>query len=253
MKKEKLFANSSYKKLFISSTAASFGDLFDMFAMMTLFTYMWHANSLWITLIPVAYALPSILLSQAAGNLADRCDKVQLMFLSELVRLLFTCLLFFTNEPLLALGVLTLRSMSSVMKVPAQLAYVREVVKEEQLLQASTLQNIMFQIAKVVGPFLGAAALTFTTPKACILVNAAACIISIGVLFSLKKAGKNIQGQAARSSHQPKETYSNGWKIVFQHSILLRVVMLFHLSYFVVMLVDAQISIIQPLCHAISF
>jgi len=91
--------------------------------------------------------------------------------------------------------------------VPAQLAYVREVVKEDQLLQASTLQNIMFQIAKVVGPFLGAAALTITTPKACILVNAAACMISISVLFSLKKAGKNIQGQAARSSHQTKETF----------------------------------------------
>lgn len=207
LKKEKLFANSSYKKLFISSTAASFGDLFDMVAVKTLFTYVWHANSLWITLIPVAYALPSTLLSQAAGNLADRYDKVQLMFLSELVRLLFTCLLFFTNQPLLALGVLTLRSMSSVMKVPAQLAYVREVVKEDQLLQASTLQNIIFQIAKVVGPFLGAAALTITTPKACILVNAAACMISIGVLFSLKKAGKNIQGQAARSFHQPATTY----------------------------------------------
>ncbi|MED3924610.1 MFS transporter [Priestia megaterium] len=242
LKKEKLFANSSYKKLFISSTAASFGDLFDMFAVMTLFTYVWHANSLWITLIPVAYALPSILLSQAAGNLADRYDKVQLMFLSELVRLLFTCLLFFTDEPLLALGVLTLRSMSSVMKVPAQLAYVREVVKEDQLLQASTLQNIMFQISKVVGPFLGAAALTFTTPKACILANAAACIISIGVLFSLKKSGNKTQRQAARA-HQSKESLSNGWKIVFQHSILLRVVILFHLSYFVVMLVDAQISI----------
>ena len=67
--------------------------------------------------------------------------------------------------------------------------------------------------------------------------------VSKAVLFSLKKAGKNIQGQAARSSHQTKETYSNGWKIVFQHSILLRVVILFHLSYFVVMLVDAQISI----------
>ncbi|MEK1828473.1 MFS transporter [Priestia megaterium] len=155
---------------------------------------MWHANSLWITLIPVAYALPSILLSQAAGNLADHCDKVQLMFLSELVRLLFTCLLFFTNEPLLAL-VLTLRSMSSVMKVPAQLAYVQEVVKEDQLLQASTLQNIMFQIVKVVGPFLGAAALTITTPKACILVNAAACMISIGVLFSLKKQVKTFKGK----------------------------------------------------------
>ncbi|MGX4611776.1 MFS transporter [Priestia sp. JNUCC 25] len=242
LKKEKLFANSSYKKLFISSTAASFGDLFDMFAVMTLFTYVWHANSLWITLIPVAYALPSILLSQAAGNLADRYDKVQLMFLSELVRLLFTCLLFFTDEPLLALGVLTLRSMSSVMKVPAQLAYVREVVKEDQLLQASTLQNIMFQIAKVVGPFLGAAALTFTTPKACILANAAACVISIGVLFSLKKSGNKTQRQAARA-HQSKESLSKGWKIVFQHSILLRVVILFHLSYFVVMLVDAQISI----------
>lgn len=166
-----------------------------MFAVMTLFTYVWHANSLWVTLIPVAYALPSILLSQAAGNLADRYNKVQLMFLSELVRLLFTCLLFFTNEPLLALGVLTLRSMSSVMKVPAQLAYVREVVKEDQLLQASTLQNIMFQIAKVVGPFLGAAALTFTTPKTCILVNAAACMISIWVLFSLKKQVKIFKGK----------------------------------------------------------
>jgi len=125
LKKEKLFANSSYKRLFISSTAASFGDLFDMFAVITLFTYVWHANSLWITLIPVAYALPSILLSQAAGNLADRYDKVQLMFLSELIRLLFTSLLFFTTEPLLALGVLTLRSMSSVMKVPAQTARLR--------------------------------------------------------------------------------------------------------------------------------
>lgn len=120
-----------------------------MFAVMTLFTYVWHANSLWITLIPVAYALPSILLSQAAGNLADRYDKVQLMFLSELIRLLFTSLLFFTNEPLLALGVLTLRSMSSVMKVPAQLAYVREVVKEEQLLQALLYKTLCFKLPKL--------------------------------------------------------------------------------------------------------
>ena len=203
---------------------------------------MWHANSLWITLIPVAYALPSILLSQAAGNLADRYNKVQLMFLSELVRLLFTCLLFFTNEPLLALGVLTLRSMSSVMKVPAQLACVREVVKEDQLLQASTLQNIMFQIAKVVGPFLGAAALTFTTPKACILVNAAACMISIGVLFSLKK---QVKYSRASCSFFPS-TERNVLKRLetrFSAPNSLRVVVLFHVSYFVVMLVDAQISI----------
>lgn len=63
LKKEKLFVNFFYKKLFILSIVVSFGDLFDMFVVMMFFIYVWYVNFFWIMFIFVVYVLFSILLS----------------------------------------------------------------------------------------------------------------------------------------------------------------------------------------------
>ncbi|QSF45945.1 MFS transporter [Paenibacillus tianjinensis] len=239
-----LLHNKVYMRVYSAYATASFGDWFDSLAIQVLVGYRWQASPLMLALIPVAMALPTILLGSVAGVAADRLNKLKLMRVCDLLTAFLTVLLLFAPNMLWLLPMLALRSAISTLNVPAQQSLTRSIVREDQLLQASSLNGLVNQGSKIAGPLLGGLALTLLTPQWCILLNA----IMRGGSYLLLLSVRNIhteEGDVADASEErvPLRTmWKEGWRFMLGSRILLNM-MLFGLSgALVIQVIDYQFT-----------
>lgn len=241
-----LLYNKTYMRVYSAFATASFGDWFDALAIQVLVGYRWQAGPLMLALIPVALALPSILLGSIAGVAADRLNKLKLMRICDLLTALMTLLVLFAPSMVWLLPLLALRSALSTLNMPAQQSLTRSLVREDQLLQASSLNGLVNQGSKIAGPLLGGLALAFLTPQWCILLNA----LLRGCSYLLLLSVKNIHAEE-EDSKQPeapdnkiplRTMWREGWSFML-HSRLLLNTMLFGLAgSLVIQVVDFQFT-----------
>ncbi|SET96710.1 MFS transporter [Paenibacillus sp. NFR01] len=184
-----LLRNKVYVRVYTAYTVAAFGDWFDTLAIQVLAGYRWGVSPLMLALIPVAVALPGIALGALAGTAADRLNKLKLMRLCDLLTALITLFLLFAPNMYWLLPLLALRAAVSTLNVPAQQALTRSIVREDQLMQAASLNGIVNQGSKIAGPLLGGLALTLLSPQWCILLNFIMRLCSYGLLLTMKAPG----------------------------------------------------------------
>lgn len=246
-----VWANKTFTRMFTAYAMASFGEWFDAFAIEILVAYRWHADPFMIALIPVMMALPGILLGSFAGVIADRWKKVNLMMLADAAETVLTVLLLFVPNIYWLLPVLVLRSAVGVIRVPAHQALTRQVVREDQLLKATSYNGLVNQFSKIAGPLLGAVALTVVSPQMCILVNAFTRLFSGLLLFTLRHIDEN-----AAAAPKPEETqgpgsgetdktgfiqlWKQGWGVLLQRRILLSSFIVNLTVMLVIMMIDFQ-------------
>ncbi|WMT40152.1 MFS transporter [Paenibacillus sp. D2_2] len=150
-----VWRNRIFTKMYMAYAISSFGDWFDAFAIEILVAFRWRADPMMIALIPVMIALPGILFGSFAGVIADRWKKVKLMMLADLAETLLTISLLFAPGMYWLLPLLALRATMGVFRVPAHQALTHQVVREDQLLKATSYNGLVNQFSKIVGPLLG--------------------------------------------------------------------------------------------------
>ena len=138
---DSIWKDRNFIKFFSANVLSNLGNWFDFVAVLILFRYTWEADPMLIALIPVMYAIPSIVLGQFAGVLADRTDKLKILVNSDWIRGGLTFLLALTTSPLFALPVLLLRNTVGVISLPAQQGLMRNIVEEEDLMKAGNYQR----------------------------------------------------------------------------------------------------------------
>ncbi|MNJ32487.1 2-acyl-glycerophospho-ethanolamine acyltransferase [compost metagenome] len=211
-----LLSIRSFKRMFTAYALASFGDWFDALAIQVLVAYRWGVDPMMLALIPVTMALPAVLLGSFAGTVADRVRKARLMMVCDLITAGLTlCILAAPNMAWL-LPLLALRAASGVFHVPAQQALTRQIVPANLLFQATSFNGLVNQSSKVAGPLLGAMTLTALSPQACILLNAAARLLSAALLFSLRQLPVSNQAEqpmeSMGSGHSDKDSFLRNWR-----------------------------------------
>ncbi|MGQ0764541.1 MAG: MFS transporter [Gemmatimonadota bacterium] len=131
-----------------------------------------------VGLVSAGSALPILLLSLHAGAWVDRSDKLRLVTAAQLLLLIEALLLWwFTwtgrlNVPLL----LVLAIMGGVivsMEIPARQSLMIDLVGRDDLRDAIALNSSGFNLARIVGPALGAAIIARFGIAWCFAVNAA--------------------------------------------------------------------------------
>ncbi|WP_052339683.1 MFS transporter [Gorillibacterium massiliense] len=240
-----VFSSRVFSRMFLSYSISSIGDWFDVMAMIVLFTYVWNASPLIVSSLSITYAIPSILLSQYTGVLADRLPKQKIMVISDWVRALFTLFLIFAPNVYWALPIVFLRATASVFNTPAQQALIRHVVPEEQLLQATTLNTVVNQMAKVIGPLIGSALLTITTPKVCLAINAVSFTISALILMTIRRV--NDKPEAKEQANVHKNLFGaihKGWSVLLVKKMLWISTIFYMLCLFVLLISDSQIGVL---------
>jgi MFS family permease len=235
--------------MYTAYAISSFGDWFDTFAIQILVAFRWRADPYMIALIPVMLALPGILFGSFAGVIADRWKKVKLMMLADVAETLLTISLLFAPGMYWLLPLLALRATMGVFRVPAHQALTRQVVREDQLLKATSYNGLVNQFSKIVGPLLGAVALTLISPQLCILVNAVTRFASCILLFTLRHIDQNAMDEKQRESgavdHEEAKMgfvhlWKQGWASLVQSRILYSSFIINMIVMLIILMIDFQ-------------
>ncbi len=245
-----IWTNKTFARLFTAYAMASFGEWFDAFAIEILVAYRWHADPLMIALIPVMMALPGIVLGSFAGVVADRWKKVNLMMLADAAETVLTILLLFVPNMYWLLPLLLLRAAMGVIRVPAHQALTRQVVREDQLLKATSYNGLVNQFSKIAGPLLGAVALTVVSPQLCIAVNAITRLVSGILLFTLRHIDQNAAAEKPEETQRPEggeghkpsfiQLWKQGWSVLVERRLLLSSFIVNMTVTLVILMIDFQ-------------
>jgi DHA3 family macrolide efflux protein-like MFS transporter len=240
-----LLRNKVYVRVYTAFATATFGDWFDALAIQVLVGYRWQASPLMLALIPVSLALPGILLGSVAGVAADRLNQLKLMRICDLLTAILTVLVLLAPNMWWLLPLLMLRAGISTLNVPAQQSLTRSIVREDQLLQATSLNGIVNQSSKIAGPLLGGLALSVLSPQWCILLNACLRGGSYLLLLTVKNDGAVAE---KRKSDIPEEQiplsqmWSEGWSFILRSRLLLSTMIFGFIGSLAIQMIDFQFT-----------
>ncbi|WP_232697748.1 MFS transporter [Brevibacillus daliensis] len=261
-KVESLWKNRIYTKLLSSYAISSFGNWFDYIALIAIITFQWKATPMLIALLTVCYAIPSILFSQLAGVLADRVDKRKLMIICTFFRAILTFCLLLASNVYILYGLILIRSTLDVFNLPAEQSLTRQVVADEQLLKATSLNTMVMHMSKIIGPLLGAAILAISSSVLCLIVNGFSLLLSCLILISIgsiKKQhkanpqeiemdttdqAKGNSGTSKQESESLMTSWKAGWAVVLGNKTLLVSLIFMLIAAMAIQFVDSQMSVL---------
>lgn len=236
-----IWKNGQFTRFFTSFTIGNIGDWFDIFALQIIFTHEFHASPVLMGILWLFFFIPSIILGPIAGVWADRFIKRDLMLYTDLAASALTIGLYLSQSMVMALAILFIRSSITTINATAQQAYIKYVVTDEQLLQASSITTVVFKMCQVMGPMLGAIILVYTTAKTCLLINAISFMISALILTTLSKDKVTPDEQHA-NLHWTKDMLT-GTKYIWQNHLLRVMVSILTVWFFCSLVRQAQLVI----------
>jgi MFS family permease len=150
------------------------------------------SNSAFVVgLVAAAQSLPVMLVSLHAGVIVDRSDKLRIVKIAQtLLGLEATTLWWLTWSGHITIGWLltmaTANGLISAFEIPARQSLVIELVNREDLPGAIALNSSGFNLARIIGPSVGAIIIAKLGMAWCFGVNALSYITVLGGLFLLR-------------------------------------------------------------------
>jgi predicted MFS family arabinose efflux permease len=156
--------------------------------------------------------LPVLLLGPYGGVIADRVNKRRLMIILQSamgVQALILGVLTVTGEvQYWQIGVLAvLLGLNNAFENPARQSFMLEMVGPEHLRNAVSLNSVMANTARVVGPAIAGILIATVGIGICFLVNAASFAAVIGSLFAMDRAALYPTTPTPRGRGQLREGF----------------------------------------------
>jgi MFS family permease len=163
-----------------------------------------------VGLVTAAQYIPVLLLAPMGGVLIDRLDTRKVLVFTQS----FTGLLALTLGLLTVTGnvrlwmVYLIASGAGMMQVvdnPARQLFALQLVGPEHLTNAITLNTVNMNLARVIGPAIGAAISTTIGVGPCFLVNAGTFAVVIAALLAMRASEFYPKVRAPRAKRQVRE------------------------------------------------
>jgi MFS family permease len=184
-------------------------------------TWMQMAAQSWLVLsltgsattlgvIVALQTLPVLLLGPYGGVVADRIDKRRLMVLLQIamgVQALILGLLTITHSVRLwEIGALAaLLGLNNAFENPARQSFMLELVGSESLRNAVTLNSVLVNVARVIGPAVAGVLIATVGEGPCFLLNAASFVAVVASLVTLDRAAIDPSPPSGREPGQLRE------------------------------------------------
>ncbi len=143
-------------------------------------------------LVTALQFLPVLLLAPIGGAIVDRFPKRKIIFFTQISLSLLAVMLgtlVITN--LIQVWMVYLFALSigliSTINLPAEQAFIYEIVGKEELKNAVTLDKIQFNLARIIGPIIGSIAIFSVGLAACFILNGISYLALIFALSIMKK------------------------------------------------------------------
>ena len=144
-----------------------------------------------VGLVSFAGSLPIVLLSLHAGVLSDRYHKLRIVRIAQSLLLVEATLLWwFTWSGHITIGwLLALATMTGILgavEIPARQSLMIDLVGREDLREAIALNSSGFNLARIIGPWVGAAVIGSFGLAWCFALNALSFVAVLAGLFLIR-------------------------------------------------------------------
>jgi len=163
-----------------------------------------------VGLITAAQLAPVLILGGAAGVLIDRFDRRRVVIGSELLLLVqasvLAAVVLSGTQTLWMLYVLSIiQGIGTSVEQPGRQALLSELVPDEDLPNAVSLNAALFTMARVVGPAVAAALISTVGVGVCFVVNAASFLGIVAALVAIRPADLYHRPRIQRARGQLRE------------------------------------------------
>jgi MFS family permease len=199
----------NYRRYFAGQSISLIGTWMQMAAQAWLVLSLTHSSTK-LGLIVALQTLPVLLLGPYGGVIADRVDKRRLMVILQSVmglQALVLGVLTITGEVRLwqiaALAVLL--GLNNAFENPARQSFILEMVGAKDLRNAVSLNSVLVNVARSIGPAVGGVLIATVGEGVCFLFNAASFVAVVTSLLTLDRGALHPSPPALRAPGQLRE------------------------------------------------
>jgi len=184
------------------------------------------ATSAWL----MAYILPGVLFSSVAGVFVDRWDRKKTMVFTNLLQMLVILMLALVKSPehiWIVYIVGFLESTLSQFFSPAESALLPQLVDEEHLMQANSMNALNDNLGRIIGPAIGGVLLGVWGLNSIIIADALSYLLSAILIGFIVVPGVIEKVKASPAVESAREKFSAVWvewraglKVIFENKIL---------------------------------
>ncbi len=199
----------NYRRYYGGQAISLIGTWMQMTAQAWLVFTLTHSSA-WLGIIIGLQTLPVLVLGPYGGVIADRVQKRRLMVILQSamgVQALVLGVLTVTGAVTVAeIGVLaTLLGLNNAFENPARQSFMLELVGPEHLRNAVSLNSVLFNVARTVGPAVAGILISTVGVGVCFLANAVSFVTVVASLITLDRTALNPTPPALRARGQLRE------------------------------------------------
>lgn len=219
-----LLRQRNFALLWFGSLISLTGDWMLLIAL-PIYVYQLSGSALATSITVMTRIIPRLLLGSLAGVFVDRWDRKQTMIISNLLLALnlLPLLLVQSVEWLWLIYLVSfIQSVISQFFGPAENALLVQVVGEEELVTANSLNALNNNLARVVGPSLGGLVALLFELSGIALIDAATFIIAGGMIALVTTSGQLGQSsaQAGASRTALWQEWWEGLRLVWREPVV---------------------------------
>jgi MFS family permease len=244
------FGERVYAVLWAGALLSNIGTWVQTAALPWFIKNVLKSNS-WVGAVNMANFVPVLFLVPLAGSLADRYDRRRLIIVGQVVMMLGALALgvtasFHVDSKAVIIITVSIIGIAFALNFPAWQAILPDLVPREDLLNAIALSSAQWNLARFIGPVIGAALLSYFSPATAFYANAVSFLFVIAALLYIHPKHGPMPPPTDTIRHHIWE----GWKYVWQRKWMvyllcaLTVVSFFGFSYIVLIP-----SIVQDVLH----
>lgn len=147
-----LLRNRKYLVLMAAQAISNLGDWLYILALFVMVGFRWHGSPMTISLMMLCLTGPMVLLGPFTGLLADKWNRTTLMMVSNLVMAVLVGLIPWLPTRSLVFVVLAVVGVFQSIFNPAESGKLKEIVSDEHMQQAASINSSIVQLTKIIGP-----------------------------------------------------------------------------------------------------
>jgi MFS family permease len=199
----------NYRRYYGGQSISMIGTWMQMTAQAWLVLSLTHSST-WLGVVVALQTLPVLILGPYGGVIADRVDKRKLMIVLQSAM----------GIQALALGLLTVSGVVTVWEIgvlaallglnnafenPARQSFMLELVGPEHLRNAVSLNSVLVNVARTIGPAVAGVLIATVGDGVCFLVNAGSFVAVVASLTTMERATLSPTEPTPRARGQLRE------------------------------------------------
>jgi MFS family permease len=242
------FSYAAYRQYWFASVARVFGLQFRIVGSGWLVVSVLHKSPIWLGIVELCVALPSIVFSVPAGELADRVDNKRLLVLSQGASTvchfgLATLIVTGYVNVWLVIGWALLSGSLTALGNPALQAILPRLIEMRAMASAVAFNSAIWNSMRIIGPAIAGVLIALIGTGEAFFVTAAGFVASTIVLARLRLRPLDASAEAGAPAHarHADRGMMSGLRYIFGNRLFLAVMGLsffssvFGMSYEVLM------------------